>query len=279
MLKHNIIHVMITTRIEELLAEVKHVIAFAKKKIAGSPDGMLHTRDNSGTFRYYKRSSGDTCGQYLGKGREKVIKSLEEKEYYSRLLKTAVDEENTLKKIKNELENMPDYNSVFLNIPVEKRHLISPYEYSPKEPDDGIVRVFNKKSVKEELKLITQNGEHVRSKSELIIADRLKTAGVPYYYEDPLILSDGDSSKDGLIPCLYWHPDFRVQNTRTGRLYYWEHFGLLDNPEYCKSCQEKLEIYAHYGYFPGENLIITSESSNHGLNMEYVDCLIERYLK
>lgn len=279
MLKHNIIHVMITTRIEELLAEVKHVIAFAKKKIAGSPDGMLHTRDNNGTFRYYKRNSGDTCGQYLGKGREKVIKSLEEKEYYSRLLKTAVDEENTLKKIKNELENMPDYNSVFLNIPVEKRHLISPYEYSTKEPDDGIVRVFNKKSVKEELQLITQNGEHVRSKSELIIADRLKTAGVPYYYEDPLILSDGDSSKDGLIPCLYWHPDFRVQNTRTGRLYYWEHFGLLDNPEYCKSCQEKLEIYAHYGYFPGENLIITSESSNHGLNMEYVDCLIERYLK
>ncbi len=54
---------------------------------------------------------------------------------------------------------------------------------------------------------------------------------------------------------------------------------MLDNPEYCKSCQEKIEIYAKYGYFPGENLIITSESSGHGLNLEYVDCLIERFLK
>ena len=84
---------------------------------------------------------------------------------------------------------------------------------------------------------------------------------------------------EGLRPCLYWHPDFRVQNARTGRLYYWEHFGMLDNPDYCANSQNKLELYAKYGYFPGENLITTSESSGHGLNLDYVDCLIEKYLK
>lgn len=271
---------MTLSKIENLLAEVQCTIAFAKKMIAGSNDGFLFTRtDSTGTVRYYKRKNGDTCGLYLGKDCKKEIKALEEKTYYSKLLKTAIREESILLKVKKELESIPDYNSVFLDIPAEKRHLIAPYEFTPEETDDGIVRVFNKKPVKDEIKFITQNGEHVRSKSELIIADRLKSAGVPYYYEDPLILADEGKSKDGLIPCLYWHPDFRVQNIRTGKPYYWEHFGMLDNPEYCKSCQEKLEIYSHYGYFPGENLIVTTESSEHSLNMEYVDCLIERYLK
>lgn len=265
-------------RIENLLAEVRVAIAFAKKKIAHAPDELLFTRrTGNGTVRYYKRKSGDTCGEYLGKDCKKEIKALEEKNYYSELLKAEAEEERVLLSIKKKLEAMPDYKSVFFSIPLEKRHLISPYEYSPEEKDDEVVRLFNKKPVKEELKLVTQNGEHVRSKSELIIADRLNTAGIPYYYEEPLIMADEQNQP--MTECLYWHPDFRVQNMRTGKQYYWEHFGMLDNPEYCNSCQSKLEVYAKYGYFPGENLIITSESSAHGLNLEYVDCLIEKYLK
>lgn len=262
----------------ELIKEVKQVISFSRNALQNTISGFLYVKHQDG-IRYFRREKGETKGRYLGKDERQTIKQLEEKAYYTELLKVAEKEAASLEKAKKILDSMPDYKSVFLSIPLEKRHLISPYEYSPEESVDEVVRIFNKKFVKEELKLITQNGEHVRSKSELVIADRLKVSGVPYYYEDPLVLADQSNSKDGLTPCLYWHPDFRVRNTRTGKQYYWEHFGMLDNPEYCNSCQNKLEVYAKYGYFPGENLIITSESSEHGLNLEYVDCLIEKYLK
>lgn len=260
--------------IESTIFEVQGVIKAAEKVNLSAPEGMLRTKHDGNEVQYFKRNKGETAGCYLGKKDTEQIRKLEEKLYYKELSDTAKQEEAYLKKIKKTLEKMKDYNSVFLSIPLEKRHLISPYEHEMPVEDEEWIRLFNKKQVSSEIKLISQNGEHVRSKSELIIADRLKTAGIPYFYEDPLILNEKDK-----INCLYWHPDFRVQNVRTGKQYYWEHFGMLDNPEYCKSCQEKLELYAHYGYFPGDNLIITSESSNHGLNLEYVDCLIERYLK
>ncbi len=259
--------------IENLLEEVRSASDYASRP---QINGRLKVRHRQGTLRYFHITREE---KYLGKNCRETIKALEEKYYCAELLKTAGKEIESLDKIKKILEAMPDYKSVFLNIPQEKRHLISPYEKKFEEKEESRIRVFNKKYVSEELKLVTQNGEQVRSKSELIIADRLKAADIPYFYEDPLIMEEDNKENEALRECLYWHPDFRVLNKRTGKQYYWEHFGMLDNPEYCKSCQEKLEIYAQYGYFAGDNLIITSESTQHGLNTKYVDCLIERYLK
>ena len=261
--------------IDDMLTEVKQAISVASKSLSSAPDGFLRTRCVGGVVRYFRRERGETEGRYLGKCCEKEIRQLEEKAYYTQLLETAQKQEAALEKIKAILDKMPDYKAVFLNIMPEKRHLIGPYEYVRPEQTE-VVRFFEKKPVSDELKLVTQNGEHVRSKSELIIADRLKANGIPYFYEDPLIMAEEGY---GLRPCLYWHPDFRVQNIRTGRQYYWEHLGMLDNTDYCAKSQNKLELYAKYGYFPGENLIITSESSGHSLNLDYVDCLIEKYLK
>jgi len=263
--------------VETTLKEVRQAISDVERQLSRLPSGALRVRHTKGTTRYYQREKGETDGKYLGKDSKDTIKALEEKAYFSELLKVAKKEEIDLKKLQVIMDNLPDYKTVFLGIPYEKRHLISPYEPIVNASDE-IIRIFNKKKVDDSIMLITQNGEHVRSKSELIIADRLKAAGVPYFYEDPLIMAEQEHPQE-IIECLYWHPDFRVQNTRTGRYYYWEHFGRLDSQDYCENCQGKLEIYAHYGYFPGENLIITTESSRHSLNLEYVDCLIDRYLK
>lgn len=259
--------------IENNISEIKQVINYAEKVLRAAPEGSLRTKHSKAGTMYYRREKGETTGCYLGKKCNKQIRQLEEKLYYTELLKAAKQEEQELIKFQKKLKKLPDYQSVFLNMPRDKRHLISPYEQKPQKNDDDLIRAFNKKFVSEEIKLISQNGEHVRSKSELIIADRLKAAGVSYFYEDPLVLSE-----ENKMECLLWHPDFRVQNIRTGKVYYWEHFGMMDNCEYCKTSQERLEIYAHYGYFPGDNLIITTESSQHGLNTEYVDCLISKYL-
>ena len=45
---------------------------------------------------------------------------------------------------------------------------------------------------------------------------------IPYRYEFPLTLKDGN----------IYHPDFLCLNVRTRQEYIWEHFGLMDNPDY-----------------------------------------------
>ena len=113
--------------------------------------------------------------------------------------------------------------------------------------------------------------ERVRSKSEVLIADALARHGVPYRYEYPLILKGTAKSKT-----LY--PDFMCLNVRTRQEFYWEHFGLMDSPEYAKNATGKLRLYTENGIFPGRNLIITMETQTEPLSTQTIDLTIKQYL-
>ena len=65
---------------------------------------------------------------------------------------------------------------------------------------------------------------------------------------------------------------------KTGGEIYWEHEGMMDNPDYAKSAIKKIELYENNGIFPGENLILTFESSASVVNMNVVKELTDRYL-
>jgi exodeoxyribonuclease V alpha subunit len=90
-------------------------------------------------------------------------------------------------------------------------------------------------------------GDMVRSKSEVIIANLLHERGVNFWYEKPLLAPDGS---------LYL-PDFTIQHR--GELYYWEHLGLLSQPEYKKHWDQKKSWYEKH--FPGR-LIVTTEGAD-----------------
>ncbi len=62
------------------------------------------------------------------------------------------------------------------------------------------------------------------------------------------------------------------------KVVYWEHLGLLDDPEYITRNLEKIDCYEENGIFLGDNLIITRETSEKPLNMKQVRRLIEHYL-
>ena len=66
----------------------------------------------------------------------------------------------------------------------------------------------------------TERGDLVRSKSELVIADKLHARGIDYGYEQPLMLSNGRTR----------YPDFTIADHARGVTFYWEHLGMLDNP-------------------------------------------------
>ncbi|MFY9149594.1 MAG: hypothetical protein WAP08_08600 [Smithellaceae bacterium] len=110
----------------------------------------------------------------------------------------------------------------------------------------------------------------VRSKSEVIIADRLSALKVEYMYEHPLTI--GGATK---------YPYFTVEDIESGRTFYWEHCGMLHVPSYRRRWEEKLNWYKDNGILPheegeGENgtLIVTSESARGGISSQDIERVI-----
>ena len=113
----------------------------------------------------------------------------------------------------------------------------------------------------------TQKGERVRSKSEVLIANALYQAGIPYRYEAPLYLGR-----------TVFYPDFTTLRVRDRKIIYMEHFGLLDDASYRENAISKVRLFERNGIFPGDKLVITVESYRNPLNLNSVNALIRRYL-
>jgi len=113
----------------------------------------------------------------------------------------------------------------------------------------------------------TLNGEMVRSKSEMYIADLLAHNQIPYHYEKKLTVGNNT-----------YYPDFTVMNPRTGQKYIWEHFGRMGDPKYSGDAIAKINQYLLNGYVPGRNFILTFESESIPLNSEVVQTIVSRYL-
>jgi len=85
----------------------------------------------------------------------------------------------------------------------------------------------------------TSGGYMVRSKSEVIIADHLARRNIEPLYEHPLTI-------DGVTK----YPDFTIEDSGSGREFYWEHCGMLHVPRYRRRWEEKLAWYKSHELCP-----------------------------
>lgn len=115
----------------------------------------------------------------------------------------------------------------------------------------------------------TSTGVRVRSKSEIIIADALDRAGIPYRYEFPASIKGWGT--------LY--PDFTGLDVRTRKEIIWEHFGLMGDTDYSENTLQKIAHYAASGYILGKNLIATFESGTTPLSAKQVQGYIKAHFK
>ena len=111
----------------------------------------------------------------------------------------------------------------------------------------------------------TIEGEMVRSKSEVIIANCLHYNELEYEYESVLELEPGKTLR----------PDFKVVDGDTGDVWYWEHCGMMIDPKYVKRWEDKKKFYEKHGIVEGKNLIVTYDDENGGLDSAYIDKLIK----
>ncbi len=99
------------------------------------------------------------------------------------------------------------------------------------------------------------DGKMLRSKSELLIYQRLIDKNLAPLYEKKLVLKEVEKL-----------PDFTIENDDTGEVYYWEHCGMLFDEEYKQRWEEKYQWYRANDILPldeggGKNgtLIITED--------------------
>lgn len=118
----------------------------------------------------------------------------------------------------------------------------------------------------EQLSIKTISGHYVRSKSEALIDMALFSHQIPFRYECALTLGTH-----------IFYPDFTIRHPKTGEVYYWEHFGLMDNPSYCRNVSLKLQQYSLNGIIPSIQLITTYETGTHPLNPEIIVKIIDHY--
>lgn len=123
------------------------------------------------------------------------------------------------------------------------------------------------------------DGEMLRSKSELLIYQRLINKGLNPIYEKKLVIKEVEKL-----------PDFTIENEDTGIVYYWEHCGMLYDVEYKQRWEDKYQWYLENNILPfseggGGNgtLIITedkeveiSDGTTRGaISIKDIDAIIE----
>lgn len=244
---------------------LESIISFCRKKLASAPEGRVATSQSNGVVQFYFYNNCKGKRKYLS---DKVlIEKLVSKEYFSKLLSCA---ENELQHITRFLEGMSKtpVEEIYKCFPEAKRKLIAP----PCIDNDTFAKQwieadYPRLDFKINEEYISNDGERYRSKSELLIANALKEAGIPFRYECRLDLK-------GYGPV---YPDFTVLNKRTRNVFYHEHLGMMEKPDYIIKNLQKINAYEKNGFMQGKQLILTFESEYVNFDMNIINKIIKEF--
>lgn len=245
---------------------LRTLISRVNEDLASAPEGRLRISHTKGRPQYFfRKDPEDPDWTYIRKKDSSLAYDLAQKDYLLRLLRAA---ETELYHVEAALKNHhPDaLVNAYLSLSPARRKLVRPciqpkevlirnwlaYRYEPKPFSAADPEIF------------TEKGERVRSKSEKMIADKLALMGIPYRYEAPLILDRYTTI----------HPDFTLLHADAGREIYLEHNGMMDDSGYSIKAVRRINQYIRHGFFPGDGLLLTFETSSVSLDMRTVETMI-----
>lgn len=222
---------------------------------------------------FYKYDSSTHTRKYLSNTVAPALKTKYQYDYYILLRKNITDQIKLIDKILDSYDPLISV-STYEKIPRGHKNLISPFLL----PDDEYIDAWltkkkelisnNRNSYKIDDAFLTENGEYVRSKSEMIIADKLKSRGLIYVYECPAKMIDNS----------FLFPDFTILDLHTRTEKYLEHCGRMDDPQYSERFVQKHEIYEKSGLVAGKNLFYTYETAEHPLKTCSIDAIINQII-
>jgi hypothetical protein len=246
--------------LKERTETLRKGIARAEKDVGTFPDGWLRINPSANRLRYYHLTdTGDSEGEYIKKEKRRLAYQLAQKDYNNKFLKEAKRELSRLELTIEQLSK-ENANLVFQRLSANRQNLVTPYITTDSLfAREWQSRCFQSNPYRTENKIYdTRRGDKVRSKSEAILADIFYELKIPYHYEKPIKLRNGNTR----------YPDFTLLNVKTREEFYFEHFGLLDDEEYRRDCFNKLDEYRNSGIYIGKNLIFTYETTTNPLDIK-----------
>lgn len=254
------------TEAQNDINELDKLIFETKNRVAAAPAGTLKIKRNGGYTEYYRRvpkAGGKAI--YLKKSDEPLTVALAQKDYDIKILNALTLRRDALSKLSSEYPSR-SLESIYEELCPERQSMVKPLEIT----DAQYEQLWKMKPYTpngfyaDDASFYTGNGERVRSKSEVLIADILSRAGLPYKYECPLILGN-----------VTVYPDFTILDVKRRREIFLEHFGRMDDPEYALKFVRKVSLYESNGFFAGERLLMTFEAAKAPLDIPAVHRLIE----
>ncbi|MBQ7943084.1 MAG: ATPase [Lachnospiraceae bacterium] len=257
------IHKQITIKYEKIISEINKI----NLQLKTFPKERLLC-NNNGPYIQWHTTDGHNI-KYLSKKERTLAEQLAYKEYLICKLqdlekeRTALDfylrhHSNTTSKVEHLLSD------------TNYQELLTPH-FTPQ--DQSLSEWMNSSYEKnhqypEQLIIKTENNTYVRSKSEAMIHMFLSVHQIPFRYECALTLGN-----------ITLYPDFTIRHPSTGETYYWEHFGLMDEPKYSQNAFSKQQLYASHGIIPTLQLITTYETAENPLNPDIIEKTIIHYFK
>ena len=230
------------------------------------PEGELICAKNETRYKWYLRNQGKS--RYLPRKKRELAEKLALKRYY----------ESKHEDLQCELEACEAYAHVvssreadraeqILLHPEYERLLAGEFTSRSKELEEWRNADYERcQNHPENLLIKGTQGKLLRSKSEAMIDRVLFAEGIPFRYEEKIVLG-------GVI--LY--PDFIIRHPKTGDFFYWEHFGMMDNAEYISHACKKIKTYCENGIIPSINLILSYETKEHPFGINEVERTVKQY--
>lgn len=285
----------VSQEVGERIKQIEREIISQEAAARGEPDGRLRISKGLNAPRYYAVQRGQEIGVYIKKDELTKAKELAQKDYRGKVLRSLKQEKKLLENLAafyfgsagSKAEGKAHGGSVGRgglsedfyygpeelirgNLTKERRDLTTPIVQDEEDfVSEWMAKEYERKPFREGApEYYSNDSVQMRSKSEVIIAGILEKYGVPYHYEMPLRLEG--------VGTIY--PDFTVLNVKTRTTMYWEHMGMMDNPEYQDKALERIHLYERAGLFPGIELILTHETSTRPLQTRVIERVIEKYL-
>ena len=236
-----------------------------EKKIKLLPEGRINVRRQNKKAYYYLYVI-DSNDKYLGPDDRELIEKLIQKDYLKKVLK---DVKRELAAIEKMQKHYPEtlVEDLFDRLPESHKKYAQPINICDDEfAAKWMAAPYKRKAFKNETtEFYTLKGERVRSKSEIIIADRLRAKGIPYRYECPLKVGN-----------KIIHPDFSILSMSDRKILYHEHCGKMGDPKYTEDMLSRAKDYNEAGIILGDRLFYTFESETTPLDVAMLDNIIEQ---
>lgn len=272
--------------LRERLVELKTVVTALSKSVSRAPEGVLNVSPHRGGFQYFHvTSKTGRKGRFIRNEDRSLALELAQRDYDKKVLMEIQKQCSALEKC-IERYNPSLVDDVYALLHPARQALVNPLIL----PDEDFVKQWNSVEYAgrdfdaDAPMLVTARGERVRSKSEIMIADALFRKGIPYRYEFSHKLyyagwgRSGKSEINSRKKKEYFvvYPDFTCLNVRTRQEFIWEHFGLIDVPEYCQNMASKMELYLMNGFCLGKNFLMTTETRERPLDSRMVNAMLEK---